>query len=215
MSNKLRIKKHTTSRQSKNQSQATYEIGNDAVIDQKYLNLPQTVRQELNDLYDQLAKKPKKVITRLEELKEAYPKVPSIYNYLSVAYSYADKEKHKAFIKENYQQNPKNLFARCHYAQLCLQQDEPEKIPVIFENKFDLKSLYPRRNRFQPAEFTSFALVICLYYLAVGERKKAEEAYEGLQQVAPDSMETRQAKKALKPGIFKRAGQKIIAVVAK
>ncbi|MGR9074050.1 MAG: hypothetical protein ACU833_13385 [Gammaproteobacteria bacterium] len=215
MSNKARIKKHRTSRPSNDRPLATYEIGNDAVIDQKYLNLPQNVRDELNALYDLLATKPKKAIPRLEQLKEEYPKVPSIYNYLSVAYSFTDKEKHTAFIQENYRQNPKNLFARCHYAQLCLEQGRPEKIPQIFEDKYDLKSLYPRRNRFQPSEFTSFVLVLCLYYVAVGKRKQAEEFYEALKQFAPNSMEAKQAKKALNPGLLKRAGQKLASLLAK
>jgi hypothetical protein len=42
-----------------------------------------------------------------------------------------DTEKQKQIITENYAQNPKNLFARCNYARLCLAENNPEAREII------------------------------------------------------------------------------------
>ncbi len=194
--------------------QSVYEVSYQPKIDQAVRNLPQDIQQELDCLYGQIAKAPTQAISRLLELKQLYPKVMLLNNYLAVAYGYVDKEKQIQCIRENYQQHPNYLFARCHYAQLCLEQGELELIPPIFGHKFDLKALYPRRSRFHITEYLAFMLVLCLYFNARGEREKAEKIYQGMREAAPDAQEVKQAKRALHPGLLCRLGNKIKASLA-
>ena len=193
------------------QYQHIFEIGKDAVMDQKFLNLPEPIQQELNQIYDQMSQKAAKHIPKLLELKQLYPRVPTIFNYLSAAYSFVDVTKQEQCIEENYQTHPKNLFARCHYAQLCLRRNEVDKVPDIFEKKHDLKALYPRRNRFHPAEYAAFVAMMCRYFLASGQRDKAETAYQSLRDTVPLAIETMQLKPLMYPGFFKRLGKKILS----
>ena len=51
-------------------------------------------------------------------------------------------------IIKNYQINPSYLFAKVGYAQLCMHDDELDKIPEIFDKKYELKALYPERDFF-------------------------------------------------------------------
>ena len=106
--------------------------------------------------------------------------------------------------------NPNNLISRCHFAQLCIQRRHFDQIPKIFGHKFDLKALYPRRNRFHPSEYTSFALVMCCYFNFSGDSMLAKLFYQGLKDYAPDAPETQQAKQLLEPGFFGRVGKKLV-----
>ena len=90
-----------------------------------------------------------------------------------------------------------------------------KKIPEIFDRKYDLKALYPRRSRFHITEYVSFAHVMCLYFNAIGERERAESIYKGLQETVPDAIETKEVKQALFPGFFRRLGKRAIAVLEK
>lgn len=195
--------------------QNSYEVSWEPIVDRKFQNLPQNIREELDGLYQQISAAPGNAIPRLLELKREYPKLPLIYNYLSIAYGNVDREKQKECIRENYEKNPGYLFARCNYAQLCIQQGEYEMIPEIFERKYDLKLLYPRRSRFHVTEFISFTHAMGLYFNAIGDRKQAEMFYQQLQENVPDADETKEMKRALYPGFFRRIGKRLIAFLEK
>src|ERR671923_87621 len=75
-----------------------------------------------------------------QRLITTYPHVPTLYNYLSIAYPAAgDQEQATACVREAYRRHPQYLFAKVNYANLCLQQREVEKIPGIFDHTCDLK----------------------------------------------------------------------------
>ncbi|WP_031433101.1 hypothetical protein [Methylomarinum vadi] len=207
--NKIQIPAHS------NQGEPIpYEITYRPIVDQKLQKLPLSIQQELNNLLPGNRKEAEQAIPRLLELKRQYPKIPLIYNYLSVAYGFVDGERQKQAIRENYQQHPDYLFARCHYAQLCLREQQVDKIPAIFDKKFDLKALYPRRNQFHSTEYAAFTGVLCAYFKAIGDEEKARDMYDCLRDLVPNAEETRQAKKLLEPGLFKRLGAKLLAVLS-
>ena len=201
---------HRAPDKNKKITQSGYEIGNDAVMDAKFFKLPEAIQQQANALYERMDKEAKSVIPELEALKNRYPKVPTLYNYLSAAYGHSDVAQQERSIEENYRVNPNNLIARCHFAQLCIQRRHFDQIPKIFGHKFDLKALYPRRNRFHPSEYTSFALVMCCYFNFSGDSMLAKLFYQGLKDYAPDAPETQQAKQLLEPGFFGRVGKKLV-----
>lgn len=210
-----KFKKYTNSARGKEVAQISYEVSWEPIVDRKFQNLPQNIQKELDELYKQITAAPGTAIPRLLELKREYPKLPLIYNYLSIAYGYVDREKQNECIRENYEKNPGYLFARCNYAQLCIQQGEYKKVPEVFDNKYDLKVLYPRRNQFHITEYVSFAHVMCLYFNAIGDREQAESIYKGLKENVPDAAETKEVKRVLFPGFFRRLGKRVIAFLEK
>ncbi len=213
MSKRRAIKQPLPANTANRDVQIPYEITYEAIADHKIQKLPADIQQQLDELLVDNRKEAKKAVPRLLELKQRHPKVPLIYNYLSVAYGFIDLELQKQAIRENYQQNPKYLFARCHYAQLCLQQRQADKIPAIFENKFDLKALYPRRKQFHANEYAAFAGVLCAYFKAIGDEQQAYLIYQDMKKIIPDANETKQTKALMEPGFFRRIGIKAASLL--
>ena len=163
-----------------------YEITFSPIQDRHYRRLPRRVKDAIERLHDEAQRRPHKAIPELLEWIEKYPNIPMLYNYLSVAYSLAgQREKSEAVSQENYRRNPDYLFARLNYAEVCLAKGEYEKIGEIFEHKYDLKLLYPKRKRFHISEVANFMGLIGVYFFETGEREAAEKYYEILQQIAP------------------------------
>ncbi|MFW5444160.1 MAG: hypothetical protein ACKE51_07630 [Methylococcaceae bacterium] len=211
MSKKTRNNKFSSVNQANNQM--AYEVTNDAIVDQKLNKLPKNIQQEINDFSVNNRKDAEKLIPRLLELKQEYPKVSIIYNYISVAYGFINKEKQNESIRDNYFKNPNYLFARCHYAQLCLEKSEPEQIPAIFDKKFDLKSLYPRRTLFHVTEYAAFSGVLCGYFNAQGEKEQAEAVYKNMLEMIPEAEETKAAKRLMEPGFFNKMAAKLVSAL--
>jgi hypothetical protein len=183
---------------------SSYEITYDPMPSRKE-KLPRQVRDELDDIHELLYSNPKEAIPKLLELKQKYPKIPVLYNYLAGAYSQV--RNHKAcrdLIIENYKNNPDYLFAKINYAQICINEGDAGKVAEIFQNKFDLKILYPNRNRFHVTEFAGFTGVLCAYFCVTGERETAELLYKSLTEVSPDSDMVKYAKSFLQPSLITR-----------
>ncbi|TXK94387.1 hypothetical protein BMR07_04090 [Methylococcaceae bacterium CS1] len=191
-------------------TEESYQLTSAPILDQRFRNLPQDVQDEFNKLSKIAEVNGAEVIPRLLELKQQYP-LPLIYSCLAIAYGRVDPEKQKQIITENYQKNPKNIFSRCNYAHLCLAENEPDEIPQIFENHFELKNLYPKRNQFHYTEYTGLTSVICEYYIQKKQTEQAKELFAKLQEISPDSGDTQYIKKLLEPGFFQRIWGKLFA----
>ena len=141
----------------------------------------------------------------MADLIKKYPQIPRLYNYLSVAYSCAGQgEKAEEAILDNYRRNPDYLFARLNYAELCLRQRDYRKVAEIFENKFDLKLLYPNRKRFHITEVAGFMGLIGIYFLETGEREGAEKYHEILKELAPRHPMAKMLRSKLYPSFLLR-----------
>jgi tetratricopeptide (TPR) repeat protein len=182
-----------------------YEITTSPIQDRQYRKLPREVKDAVERLHDKAQKQPREAIPELLEWIEQYPSIPTLYNYLSVAYSLSgQQEKSEEAIQRNYQRNPDYLFARLNYAELCLARGEHEKIGEIFEHKFDLKLLYPKRKRFHISEVANFMGLIGVYFFETGERETAEMYYEILKEVAPGYPMTKRLRRKLHPSLLQR-----------
>lgn len=175
--------------------------------------VPPEIVDALEEIFYFVNEKPLEAIDRLNPLREKYPEYPRIYNYLARAYLLVgESEKVTEVIEENYRRNPEYLFAKVNYADMCLQEDSIEKIPAIFDNKFDLKLLYPERNEFHVTEAVAFFGLLGRYYFRINDIEKAKAMLEILEDIDPDAESTRvlrrqiQSVKALKAlrGLFKR-----------
>ena len=188
-----------------------YEITSEPIIDREYRRLPSKVRDRIEELCDLVMRNPREAIPHLEELIERYPQVPRLYNYLAVAYAgIGDSEKAEAIVLESYERHPEYLFAKCNYADICLLRGDIEEIPAIFDNKFDLKMLYPRRKRFHVTEVVGFMGVVGRYFCAIGEEQAARVHYDVLRQIAPRHPHTKRLKKVLHPPLIERVLRKMM-----
>ena len=182
-----------------------YEITSEPIQDRFFRQLPRRVKDAFERLHDEAQEQPHKAIPELLEWIEKYPTLPMLYNYLSVAYSRAgEREKRDEIIRENYARNPDYLFARLNYAELCLARGDYDEIAQIFEHKFDLGLLYPKRKRFHISEVVNFMGLAGAYYVETGEREVAQVYYDILEQIAPEYPMTESLRRRLHPGPFGR-----------
>jgi len=190
-----------------------YEITSEPLENKAFKRLPAHIRDRAEELHDMVYSKPKEVIPELSNFIKTYSNVPMFYNYLSAAYSrIGDTENAEAVALKNYKKNPDYLFARLNYAQICLRKGETEKIPEIFNNKFDLKQLYPRRSKFHVSEVAGFMGVTGMYFAIIGERETAKLCYRALKQIVPRNQITRQFKRILYPSPLIRVLRKLTGV---
>lgn len=179
-----------------------YLVTNEPVID-KSDNLTPEIMLALDRIYEEIANNmAQHAIAELEALQVKHPDVPKIYNFLAAAHSLLG---HRAKVNElaetAYRKFPNYLFAKINYAQVQLSRGEFDAVPDIFDHKFDLMLLYPERRVFHVSEHTGFIGVLCVYFCCVGRQDIAQELYNNLQKIAPQSPMTAYAHSFLKPGL--------------
>jgi tetratricopeptide (TPR) repeat protein len=188
-----------------------YEITDEPIQEPSYRRLPKFIRERLENLYQVAQRQPLQAILELIELQKKYPNVPQIYNYLAVAYSYAgEKEKAEQITQENIRKNPNYLFARINQAQLLLAKKEYEKIPEVFEHKYDLQMLYPKRRKFHLSEVANFMGIMGLYFARINEREMAEKYNEVLQEIASGYPIAKALNRELHPSVATRVVKRLL-----
>lgn len=152
---------------------STYSISFDPLPNQY---LPVEIEHDSERLYWLAVKNPVDAVPELENLLEEYPNNPMLLNWLSYAYQNLDKtEEFESLTFQNYQANPDYLFARCNYAMLLMiHKQEIDAIPKIFNNKYDLKELYPDRDVFHLVEAITFCNVMSIYFAYKHQFETAE-----------------------------------------
>jgi tetratricopeptide (TPR) repeat protein len=167
--------------------------------------MPDEIVEVLEELQFLIFQMPDKAIPQIEDWIEKYPENPKLYNFLAVAHDRAGNyEKAEELSIEIIKRFPDYLFAKINYAQFCLKNDEIDKIPSIFNNKFDLQMLYPRRNKFHITEFSGFMGIMGIYFFKKGDKEQAKYYYDLLKQIAPKYPLTKQLKRLLHPPIWIR-----------
>ena len=165
--------------------------------------MPDKVQLQVKKLYKLIRTKPEQAISPLVELITKYPQVPVLYNYLKASYdATGQSEKSEDLLEQLYRQYPDYLFAKTQYAFRCLRQGALEQIPAIFQNKFDLKVLYPNRNVFHISEFTAFTGLMALYHQSINDSCTAKQHYWRLKKMAPQHKLTAVIQSQIYPSIF-------------
>jgi len=176
----------------------SYEVTDEPILDREYRRLPQEVKDAVQRLHHQAQAHPRDAIPELIAWIERYPNVLQFSNYLVAAYTVSgQKEKSDEQIEENYRRHPDYLFARVHYGETCLGRGDLDRIPEIFQGKYDLKMLYPNRTKFHVTEVTAFMGLMGAYFVATGKRDVAKRYYEGLVQLDPKNKATRRLRALL------------------
>jgi tetratricopeptide (TPR) repeat protein len=182
-----------------------YEITYEPIEEDYIKRLPDDVKERIEALHGLAQEQPKQAIPELLALIEKYPDVPTFFNYLYVAYMLLGQEtKAKAVLAECCEKHPDYLFAKLSLAGICLQEGKAEKIPEIFDNKFDLSFLYPDRKVFHISEYVGFASTMGLYYCETGKPDTAKILLKTLEDLAPEHPLTERLRDRLLPEIMMR-----------
>ena len=182
-----------------------YEVTTEPIYNRDYKQLPRRAQAIMDQLYYQVHTHPQEAIPKIKKLIKKYPHIPNLYNYLSVAYNRSGQQKKsEAVILEQYRRTPDYLFARINYAEICLYRGEYEKIPEIFDHKFDLKLLYPERDRFHITEVVNFIGVIGIYFARTGNREAAQKYYDIIREIGSGYEITQMLKSELRPTLLQR-----------
>ena len=187
-----------------------YEITDEPIQDRYYRRLPEHVKDAIERLHDESQTKPRKAIPKLKKMMEQYPKLPQLYNYLTVAYSKVGEiGKAQAVNRACIRKNPDYLFARLNYAEFCLMKKDYARIPEIFDHKFDLQLLYPERKRFHILEVVNFMGLMGVYCYEIHEREAADAYNKILHQIAPDHPMTKRLQRKLSPSFIDRLWKRL------
>jgi len=186
-----------------------YEITDEPIQERSYRRLPNHVKDVIERLHYDSQTKPRKAIPEIRAMLKKYPQIPQLYNYLTVAYAkIGEVDKAEAVTRANIRKNPDYLFARLNYAEFCLRRKEYEKIPEIFEQKYDLQLLYPKRKRFHISEVVNFMGLMGVYFYEIGEKGVAEKYNAVLQKIAPNDPMAKRLQGRLSPNVLVRLFQR-------
>ena len=164
--------------------------------------LPAGDREALHAL---LHDAPAAAIPQLEVLVERFPGSRMLMNWLASAYSHVgDDEKAEHIIRLNFELHPDYLFARLAYAQRCLRRGDLDRVREVFEDKFDLKLMYPHRDVFHVSEFVAFCSVAVEYFMRTGETEAAHALFGALDDMCPDHPVTNQLRRVLEGSLLLR-----------
>lgn len=149
-------------------------------------------------LYEMALNNPRQAKKKVALFLEKHPHHPEILNLFTYLHLSLRKiRKANRLIEENYEHNPDYLFAKINFADLCLRRKQPQKIPEIFNQKFNLPELYPNKKMFHVSEFRGFMTLMGLYHLSIGKRSAAEGYHYLAARISPNHPSTKNLEKNL------------------
>jgi tetratricopeptide (TPR) repeat protein len=182
----------------------SYEITWEPLTELPENKLPPEVAAQIDRLYHHLQSHPRDAIVELNRLIERYPDCPKLFNYLGAAYrSVGNIERAEQIARDSYERFPNYLFAKLAYADLCVCRGDLDEIPVIFNGKYDLSLLFPKRKRFHFTEAVGFMGVMGYYFLRKGDVEQAKTYHKILKELAPDEPHTKRLDQLMRMSPFR------------
>jgi hypothetical protein len=165
------------------------------------------IRDALPRLHALLHDDPRAAVPELRTWIEREP-LPMFYNWLGMAYSSLGNDDAAAeLVRENYRRNPKYLFARLNFAEICLRDGDLAGAREALGAGFDIRPLLGGRKRVHVSELAGYYYAVGVYHIAAGDVAAAEKIYELLAEAAPDELPTEELRRRLYPrlrDIFRR-----------
>ena len=157
----------------------SYEVTSEPLHEVPENKLPPELAGQIDRLYYLVHSSPRDAIVEVKQLIERYPDCPKLFNFLGAAYhSIGDVDRAEQIARESYERFPNYLFAKIAYADMCVSRGNLDEIPIIFDGKYDLSLLYPRRKRFHLTEVAGFMGVMGCYYIKRGDIERARPYYD-------------------------------------
>jgi len=109
---------------------------------------------------------------------------PQLYSYLANAnIKLGNIDKADEWTEQGYKKFPEYLFGQISYTQTLLQKGEAEKVPCVFNNSFDLKTLLPNRKEFHILEVVNFYSIMSLYFTTQKDIASANVYWKELKEI--------------------------------
>ena len=146
----------------------------------------------LYQLYCQVREEPLAIIPELLRLQAQYPHVPTIANYLSIAYIHSQQEeRHLAILLDTRKRFPEYLFGKIGLAEYYLNHQEHTRVPQMLDRKFEIWQHCPNVDMFHVSEVRSFFSVVGVYFARCNQVARALYHYCMLTDIAPEHHATK------------------------
>ncbi len=134
------------------------------------------------------------MLPKLIALKNRYPQVPCIYNYVANAYAILRQEQqYFNMLCEARRLFPEYLFGKISLTEYYANHNDHRKIPSIFDRKFEIYQHHPESvDVFHVSEIRSFYGVVGRYFLRSNNLTRALFCYFTVEEVAPEHRILRQ-----------------------
>jgi len=162
-----------------------FQYTSEPMEEENLSRIPQKDKEHLWKIYDDLPENPEKVLPQLLELRERFPQVPCIYNYLASTYAYLKQDQqHLSIIEETIHRFPGYLFGKISLADYYINHNDHKKVPEILSRKFDIYQHYPPNIEvFHISEVRSFYTVVGRYYARSNKIARALFCYFMLEDI--------------------------------
>lgn len=170
-----------------------YDITWEPLPDEWEDTMPDDILKRTHEIYHDLHDNPENYIDELIALDIEYPNCRTLTNYLVAAYTFSGKKDMAlAQMKVNLSKYPDYLFAKIQLAQYYISLNQFKEVDALFDNKFDLKELFPDRDVFHITEVEGMLHVAASWFEWKDDHDKFLFYYEILTEISPDSSVTMQ-----------------------
>ena len=171
-----------------------FYITENPIEEEKWSKLPGRDKKKILKLYSNIKKSIdlERVISELTNYKEKYPDVPTIYNYLSIAYNYADQtDNYYESLIETVEKFPAYIFGKISLSEYYLNNSEFNKIPGLLDNKYEITQHYPSgTDLFHISAVRGFYYITGRYFVKARKIEKAYKSYFLLSDLDEDHQTT-------------------------
>jgi Domain of unknown function (DUF6930) len=123
--------------------------------------------------------KPEYVIKVLEEGAKDNPQSLGLrIIYLAQNAENLNMEESKNEYQSLYNDFPDNLEVKCLYCRWLIDSERIHEIPGVFDHKFTLPEICPKKKSFTTNEVMSFCSLMCTYFMETGDLIRAEDYYD-------------------------------------
>jgi hypothetical protein len=167
----------------------------DAPMEEEHLaRMPESEKEHLWELLEDISEQPTQALPDLLALQKRYPEVPSIYNYIAVAYACSQQQaKYLHMLQETVTRFPDYLFGKISLAEYALNHGDYRKVSAILDKKFEIYDHYPADvETFHLSEARSFYGVVGRYFIRCNKQARALFCYFTLEELDPEHWMTKQ-----------------------
>jgi len=159
----------------------SFFITEEPIEEENWSKLPKRDKKRILRLNEKIKKSEDLaiVIKDLLGYKLKYPDVPTIYNYLGIAYERASKQKnYLRVLIETRKKFPDYIFGKISLAEYYLSANRYKKIPALLDNKFEITQHFPTGTEaFHISAVRGFYYITGWYFALVGKIELAYKSY--------------------------------------
>ncbi|MCU0796189.1 MAG: hypothetical protein MUF31_09670 [Akkermansiaceae bacterium] len=136
---------------------------------------PGLTNDDLNDLYHAAQGGRPEGLARLERMVKRYPVVPTLWNYLAVAYRIAGKEKKAREVERKMlERHPDYLFAKIAEASRRIESGRGASLPELLGKSMSLQEALGHDRAAHLSEWKFFYATVAEWHMEAGRLEHAE-----------------------------------------